>query len=64
MNSTTVMTTLSLIFIGGILLVQLWFNAFEWNTLAKIIITYVVAWGVVGIIILLRQKPAAENKTP
>lgn len=62
MNSTSLMTTLSLMFIGGILLVQLWFNAFAWETLAKIIITYIVAWGIIGVIILLRQKPAAEEE--
>jgi hypothetical protein len=56
MNSTSIMTTLSLVFIGGILLVQLWFNTFAWETLAKIIITYVVVWGIVGVILLLRQK--------
>jgi hypothetical protein len=56
MNSTTVMTALSLIFIGGILLVQLWFNTFEWEALAKIILTYLVLWAIIGVIILLRQK--------
>lgn len=56
MNTTSIMTTLSLVFIGGILLVQLWFNAFEWEVLAKIIITYVVLWAVIGVMILLRKK--------